>query len=276
MNCVRCNMPLEANARFCRNCGLPVAVAQPQRVFLPSPQEQATEETMRIDPLAQRIRSQAAQPYVPQNYQQPPPSPVDYYQARATSRDANSRSAVVNAPRRRNPLGCVLGCLGTLILLALLLGATWFFALRPYIQDAAMTQMDDVMTSAVNQIPPIVVPVTPGTTVPVSESAVNALLTNASPDTNVVQGTNIQITPSQILLDFKVYGQDCTITAVPQAKNGTLVATDVKTSGIISLILAPKSITTLLNKHLQDAQTRIGHNIAGVRLLDQEIDITFE
>ena len=275
MNCVRCNVPLEANARFCRNCGLPVAAAQPQRVFLSPSQEQATEETVRMDPLAQRIREQAAQPYVAQNYQQQTPSPLDYYQPRQTSRDAKARSAVVNAPSRRSPLGCVLGCLGTFIVLALLLGATWFFALRPYIQDAAVTQMDDAMTSAVNQIPPIIVPVPPGTTIPVSESAVNTLLTTASPDSNVVQGTNIQIAPGQILLDFKVYGQACTITAVPQAKNGTLVATNVTTSGIISLIMSPNTITTLLNKHLQDAQTRIGHTISGVRLLNHEVDITF-
>ncbi len=275
MNCVRCNMPLEVNARFCRNCGLPVAVVQPQRDFWSPPQGQTTEETVRMDP--QQIRSQAAQPYVPQSYQQQtqPPSPLDYYQPRETNRDAKSRSAVVNAPSRRNRLGCVLGCLGTLIVLALLLGATWVFALRPYIQDAVITQMDGSMTSAVNQIPPIIIPVPPGTTVPVSESTINALLANASPDSNVVQGTNIQITPSQILLDFKVYGQDCAITAVPQAKNGTLVATNVTTSGILSLIMSPSTITTLLNKHLQDAQTRIGHNISAVRLLDHEINVTF-
>src|SRR5947207_12852066 len=31
MNCTRCNMPLEAEVRFCRNCGLPVStvVSQP-------------------------------------------------------------------------------------------------------------------------------------------------------------------------------------------------------------------------------------------------------
>src|SRR5437762_11398387 len=27
MNCTTCNMPLEPNARFCRNCGTPVSIA---------------------------------------------------------------------------------------------------------------------------------------------------------------------------------------------------------------------------------------------------------
>ncbi len=286
MNCVRCNVPLEENARFCRNCGLPVAASQTQQVLLAPTQEQATEETIRIAPLIEQLQSQNTQQYVPQSYQQqtqrqqqipvPSQSPLDYYQPRATGRAGSSRAAVVNASRRRSPVGCILGCLGTLIVFVLLLAATWIFALRPYIHDAAVTQMDTAMASAVNQIPPVAVPISPGKMIQIPESTVNALLTSNSTGTDAIQDTNIQITPNQMLLDLKAYGQDCTITAIPQEKNGALVATNVTVSGIVSLVISPKDITNLLDKHLQEAQARIGHNISSVHLLDHEIDVTFQ
>ena len=286
MNCVRCGVQLEANARFCRNCGLPVAASQSQHVLISPPEEQVTENTIPISSLAEQLNASSA--YQQQPYQQqqpmrlstpgfpqsatPTPSPIDFYQPREANRGA--RSAVVNAPRPRNRAGCVLGCLSALLILALLLGATWIFALRPYIHDMAVTQMDTAMTNAVNQIPAVGVPVPPGTTLPVSENVINALLSNNTANSDAVQGTNIQITSNQILLDFKLYGQDCTITSIPQMQGGKLVATNVAVSGIVGLVLSPKDITTLLNSHIEDAQARINHRITNIHLVDQEMDVT--
>ena len=290
MNCVRCGVQLEANARFCRNCGLPAATSQSQHVLVSPPEEQVTENTIPISSLTEQLKATSSyqQPPQQQPYQQqqpmrlstpgfpqsatPAPSPIDFYQPREANRGA--RSAVVNAPRPRNRAGCVLGCLSALLILALLLGATWIFALRPYIHDMAVTQMDTAMTNAVNQIPAVGVPIPPGTTLPVSENVINALLSNNIADSNAVQGTNIQITSNQILLDFKLYGQDCTITSIPQMQDGKLVATNVAVTGIVSLVLTPKDITTLLNSHIEDVQARINHRITDIHLMDQEVDVT--
>ena len=290
MNCVQCGVRLEANARFCRNCGLPVAASQSQHVLISPSEEQVTENTIPISSLAEQLNASSAyqQPPQQQPYQQQQPmrlstpgfqqsaqpaqSPRDFYQSSEANRGA--RSAVVNAPRPRNRAGCVLGCLGALLVLVLLLAATWIFALRPYIHDVAVTQMDSAMTNAVNQIPVIGLPIPPGTTLPVSEGVINALLSNNTADSGAVQGTNIQITSNQVLLDFKLYGQDCTITSVPQMQGGKLVATNVAVTGIASLVLSPKDITTLLNSHIEDAQTRINHRITNIHLVDQEIDVT--
>jgi len=290
MNCVRCGVQLEANARFCRNCGLPVAVSQSQHVLVSPPEEQVTENTIPISSLAEQLKTQS--PYQQSPQQQPPQqqpqirlpapafqqstppaqSPLDFYQPHEANR--GTRSAVVNAPRRRNRAGCVLGCLGVLLVLILLLGATWIFALRPYVHDMAVTQMDNAMTNAVNQIPPIGLPIPPGTTLPVSEGVINTALTANVSASDPVQNPIVQITSNQVLLDFKLYGQDCTITTVPQMQDGKLVATNVTVSGIISLFLSPKDITTLLNSHVEDAQARINHRITQVHLADQEIDVT--
>lgn len=296
MNCVQCGVPLEANARFCRNCGLPVATPQSQHVLVSPPEEQGTDNTIRISSLSEQLRAQS--PYqqpgqqqlnTPSPYQQQQPvrlsspgfqqaappaqPPLNGYQPRETTR--GGRSAVVNAPRRRNRAGCVLGCLGTLLILVLLLGVAWVFALRPFVHDMAVSQMDNAMTNAVNQIPAIGLPIPPGTTLPLSDGTVNTILaTNGANSSDPVQNPTMQIASNQILLDFKLYGQDCTITTVPQMQNGKLVATNVVVSGIISLVLSPQDITSLLNSHIEDAQTRINHRVTNVRLLDHEVDVT--
>ncbi|GAC1643820.1 MAG: hypothetical protein NVS4B12_08430 [Ktedonobacteraceae bacterium] len=306
MNCVRCNVPLEANARFCRNCGLPVAVSQAQEVR-PSLPEQATENILPvvIPQDQQKLHLLSTPPYLQQqNYQQqqvlsqtpstpqsvqsslpalPSPvahaqgqSPVDYYQPRNGHRGTKMPPAAVNVPQPRSRIGCVLGCLSALVVLVLVVIAAWIFALRPYIHDTATTQMDNAMTSAVNQIPAAGVFVPPGTTLPIQEGVVNSLLGNSIASSDAVQNTNMQIATSGILLNFKLYGQDCTISAVPQVQNGKLIAKNVTVSGVISFVMSSKDVTALLNKHLEDAQARINHNITDVRLLDHEIDLMLE
>ncbi len=300
MNCVRCGVQLEANARFCRNCGLPVAAPQSQHVLVSPPEEQTTDNTVSISSLAEQLNAQSPyqqQPNTPSPYQQsnqqqpyqqqqpmrlstpgfqqaatPAQPPPDFYQTREGNRGA--RAAVVNAPRRRNRTGCVLGCLGALLILVLLLGATWIFAVRPFVHDTAVTQIDNAMTNAINQIPAIGLPIPAGTTLPISDSTINTVLANNATNADIVQGATMQITASQILLDFKIYGQDCTITTIPQIQNGKLVATHVAITGIASLVLSANDVTSLLNAHIEDAQTRINHRVTNVRLLDHEIDVT--
>ena len=304
MNCVRCGVRLEANARFCQHCGLPAAASQPQNGSISPSGGQGTDETVHISPLAHQLHTegqgtdetvpisplahqlQRPTTYPQQYYSQQPQAspqagyrqsefaqflpaaqPQNFYQDRGMERGST--------PRRRNRLGCVLGCLGTLLVVILLLGVTWVFALRPYIHNLAMTQMDEAMTNAVNQIPPIGVPIPPGTTVPIAQSTLNNVLAQNPADTDIVQDTNIQITASQVVLDFEVYGQDCTITSIPQMQSGNLVATNVTISGIASLVLSPQDVTDMLDSHLKDIQTHIDHRVTNVHLVDQEIDVTF-
>ena len=207
----------------------------------------------------------------PSQFSPPAQFPQDFYGSHETARKAQLATAT---PQRRNRLGCTLGFLGTLLVVALLLGAAWVYVLHPYVHNLAVTQMDSAMTDAVNQIPAIGVPVPPGTTIPIAESTLNTILANDPNNPSFVHNTNIQITASLVLIDFQVYGQECMITAVPQVQNGKLVATHVGVSGIARFLLSPDDITTLLNSHLEDAQTRINHRVTNIRLLDQEIDIT--
>jgi len=165
--------------------------------------------------------------------------------------------------------------LTTLIILGLIVGGLWFLVLRPYAHDTAIRQMDNAMAAAVNQIPATqTAQIPPGTTLPVQQIVLNNLLVLNIAPSDPVQNTNMQITSTGVRLDFKLYGQPCTITAVPQAQNGKLVATHVTVAGIVGLVVSPDDITTLLNRHLADAQARLNHPITAVRLMNQEMDLT--
>ena len=177
--------------------------------------------------------------------------------------------------RRRSRGGCLTGCLSTLILLAIILGGLWFFVLRPYAHDTAIKQMDNAMNAAVNQIPSSqAAALPPGTTLPVQQIVLNNLLVLNIAPSDPVQNTNMQISPSGVRLDFKLYGQPCTITGLPQAQNGKLVATHVTVSGVVGLVVSADDIAALLNRHLADAQTRLNHTVTAVQLKDQEMDLT--
>lgn len=263
MNCTRCGMPLEANARFCRNCGLPAtpnnAAANP------------TQFSQQMEP----GKSPAAQPTIfpqPQvpSYQSTPPV---YQRAQPMAsapgtmpQDVRPRTlSATGKPRRR---GCITGCLITVLALVVVLGAGWVFVLRPFVQ----AQIDQVLTDAVNHIPPPVA-LLPAGTVPLNENALDNLMVLNSSPSDPVQNPQVHIMPSGVRLDFQVFGFPCAVTGVPQVVNGQVVVTNVTVEGIITLFMSPDDVTNLANKHLADAQTRFAHPIEQVLLKDHELDL---
>lgn len=291
MNCVRCNAPLDEGARFCRNCGLLVAASEPQTAIrLPPPPLERSDATLPVSPPSQQSwftqqPYQQEPPYTPvptqstvpvsspQPYSQaqaPAPPPLDY--ANRPARGVKIPPAAVNSAPRRRRGGCILGCLSALIILLVVFGLAWVFALRPYLHNMANTQIDRAMSAAVSQIPNEASRLRAGP-LPVKENTLNNLLVLNIAPSDPVQNTNMLITPGGVRLDFQLYGQPCTITGVPQARSGKLVASKVTVSGIIGLIMSPDEITSLLNRHLADAQARINRPISGVHLMSHEMDL---
>lgn len=274
MNCVRCNTPLEANARFCRNCGLPASVtleqAQQRASQIPVQQNDAatTQASWMPSPQSppQQQQSQQWQPAQQASYA--PTQAYNQSNSPGTFQPAPTQPA---KPKRRSRVGgCLLAAFGLLAVLIIGLGAAWAFVVRPYLHNLAVQQIDNTMTQAVNQIPPQVSQLPPGP-LPIQQDALNNLITLNTAPSDPVQHTNMQIMPDKVQFTFQIYGQPCTITGVPQAQGGKLVLTNVTVSGVIGLILSPDDITTLFNKHLADAQARINHQIVSVQLMDQQM-----
>lgn len=187
--------------------------------------------------------------------------------------------AVVNTSARtrgarRSRVGCVLGCLTTLVLLLVVVGAAWLFVLQPYLHNIAETELDQAMTTAVNQIPTQAAELPTGSVIPVREAAItNLIVLNLAPS-NPVKNPQVSITTQNITLDFQIYGNACAIVATPQVSQGQLEVTNVQVQGIIGFIMSPDQMTALLNKHLQDAQQRIQHKITKVQMQNRVMRLT--
>ncbi len=294
MNCTRCGMPLEKNARFCRNCGQPApAIApgniapNPAQLNQPLTLQEHVSESAPTNPV-ESSQEPPAQPTVYPQLQTPPyqsTQPVMQPTRPATPHVGTMPSygqnippkalaAAVKTPRRRR--GRVIGCLLTLLLLVLVIGAGWVFALRPFLHSLAQAQIDQALTAAVNQLPPAATQLPPGM-VHVQENAINNLIVLNSSPSDPVQHTQVSITPNLVRLDFQVYGLPCTVTGVPQVAgsppNGRLVVSNITVEGIIALIMSPDEVTSLVDKHLADAQARFEHPIFQVSLGDHELNL---
>ncbi|GCE27230.1 hypothetical protein KDA_27140 [Dictyobacter alpinus] len=212
--------------------------------------------------------------------------PLLYYKLNTTTKGSQMLPAVINpAPsreegprRKRSRGGCVLGCLTVLILLLVVLGATWIFAVRPYAHNIAQTELDKAMTSAVDQMPNgngLTQLLPPNSTLPINENTINNLITLNLAPSNPVQNPKTSIDPQRIRLDFQIYGYPSAISMVPALdKNGRLVANNVNVDGVLGLIMSPDELKPLLDKHFSDAQNKLGRSIKAVNLKDNELDIT--
>ena len=287
MNCIRCNTPLEPNARFCPNCGTPVSQTQAtSRDSNPSfSNEPPTNYPINLDapssppPTQQQWNTpslqETRQDSRPQAYSTSPAPTVNQQQdGRSAGTFSNAGDAYATPlprRRRRRGRGCLTGLI-TLIVLLILIGGGWFLLARPYLNNLATTKLDNALTDAVNHIP-VEVAAAPAGAVPVPEKLLNNLLVLSSSPNDLVKNMQVHITASQMRLEFSVFGFSCAVTGVPQVNAGHLVITNVNIEGIAALILAPDEITTLVNRHLADAQQRINHSIVSVSLKDQELDL---
>ncbi|HLX39289.1 MAG TPA: zinc-ribbon domain-containing protein, partial [Ktedonobacteraceae bacterium] len=234
MNCQNCHMPLDNNARFCRNCGAPVSMpVEPQPpASYPAHQLENAQPTMPWQPpqSPQNVPPQYAAPTqamqsyeseVPQQpgtFQQPVlEQPITLQQQGSPlqpgtiSRDVagNPSNSGKVAPKRRRGRGCFLGCLVTLLVLVLLITGGWFLLARPYLHNLATTQINDELTTEINQIPSQVTLV-PAGIFPVQENTLNNLIVLETAPSDPVQHMQVSITPANMTINFSVYGYGCT------------------------------------------------------------------
>jgi hypothetical protein len=179
--------------------------------------------------------------------------------------------------QKRNRAGCVLGCLTTIVILLLVVGAGWIFLLRPYLHNIAETQINNALSAGVNQIPTNLptLPAGLGTLpIPIQDTTINNLFVlNLAPN-SPLKNPATQITPNGISVSFQLYGFTNSLSLTPTLQNGRLVATNVAISGPFSWIMSPDELTPLLNQHLTDAQNRIKYSIQSIQLKDHEMDLT--
>ncbi|HEU0000961.1 MAG TPA: zinc ribbon domain-containing protein [Ktedonobacteraceae bacterium] len=294
MNCLQCSAPLEDQARFCRNCGNPVAIGSPT---MPSANDSPTVPTPASTPVPQPQYAQQAQwqspptlPASPQWNQMPPVQPASSQPqyapqsqwmppAQPVAPQPGSMQSVGTLPRSRKRKW-LLRLLIILIVLIVLLTGGWFLAGRPLLHSVAQNQFDQLLAGQINTILPLPTAIT---SLAVTENQMNNLITLNHAPSDPVQNVVAHIAPALIAsdgsytggveLDFQLFGFGCSIRGIPAVSNGQIVMTHVQVSGILSLVMSSDEMTTLLNSHLHDAFARMHRQATGLTLKNQEIDI---
>lgn len=285
MNCIDCHSSLEANARFCRSCGRPVTPddflqseqpavvdeSSPTALIGPAQVPQAPQQQLWLRAASPPVPSEAPPQSVSPSYQPTQPVVAGTMPSIVQGPHARTLSTGNTRPRRRGRRFL----LSLLVLIALLL-ALWFLGLRPLLHTFAQNQVDQLLSSAVNQLPANA-SLAPAGIMVVRDNEINNLITLNSAPSDPLQHTQVHITPNGVRIDFQVYGFPCTVTGLPQIINGPLhgqlVVTNVKVEGIVALIMSPDEVTSLVNRHLADAQARLKHPVLGLSLKDQELDL---
>lgn len=298
MQCSRCNTTLVAGASFCGVCGSPVG--RPGEAPLPGPNPIHNEVTM-VAPLppemymaqSPQMGYQAPAPTVPsapfappppvpqqppgawspapqQLPQQPPgawapaPQPVGAYVP-------GNAGASVAPPKRRKRKWPLRVALVLVVLLAVLAGS-WFFGVRPYLNNLAKTQITQAIGDAQTQIF-LLQPLLPTgpSIILLNEQQVNAYLsTHASDQLQNLQAT---ITPTGLHLAFTVQGLSCAIDTMPIAVNGTIQVTNVQTQGVLGLVLSGDELMNILNTSLPNLVQQMNRKIDKVTLRDHVMEI---
>lgn len=293
MNCLQCNAPLEDQARFCRNCGNPVAVSSPtlpstsdNSPTMPTPAGTPLPQAQRQSPLTlpaspQWNHAASTQPGAPQPQApwmpQAQPMPPQYAPPLASQPGTMQSKGTLARRKRRWPLYLLI----TLLILIVLLTGGWFFVGRPILHSVAQNQFDQLVASQINTLLPLPPAVT--SSLVVTENGLNNLITLNHAPSDPVQNAVAHIAPPVVAsdgsytggveLDFQLFGFACSIRGIPIASNGGIVMTHVQVSGILSLVMSPDEMTTLLNGHLSDAFARLRRQVANVTLKNQELDI---
>ena len=278
MNCTRCNTPLIPEARFCRNCGMPVSTVIPQPATDNNEQsnQQGIGDSPTVLPPPWQVQQSASiQPQnTPQAYQ--PTVAVSSNPGSMPSAGAQFASPPLPTRRRKNRLMQVLLILlAALLILLLILVGGWFVILRPYLHGVAQNEVDGVFSSATNLINPLTVAViaTSHRPVIITETDANDFIAMNSAQSDPIQQVHMSITPAGLRLQFQTYGFTSTITGVPRVVNGQIVVTNVSVQGIASLIMSSDELTNELNGDLQQVSARLHRPIAGVALKKQEMDV---
>lgn len=278
MNCTRCNTPIESEARFCRNCGLPLSdvVSQPASSNAGQVNQQSIGDSPTVLPPPWQVQQSAPiqASYAPQAYQ--PTTAVSSNEGRMPGTGARPASAAFSPPRRKNRLvQGLLITLAVLLVLALLLIGGWFLLLRPYAHGVAQNEVDGIFLNATNLINPLALTIVTSSHQPViiTENDANNFIAANSSQSNPIQQAHLSITPAGLQLQFQTFGLTSTITGVPKVVNGQIVMTNVKVQGPASLIMSPDELTNEVNADLQQVSASLNHPITSLVLKNQEVEI---
>lgn len=193
-----------------------------------------------------------------------------------STRTADAQPAAAPVPvdpvsaRRRGPGGCVLGCLGLLLILAVA-SALFFFAILPVARETARDRLRDSVATQVTRID--VLPVLPSGELVVTEADVNRRLRENIGNFRQVSDPSFNIDPDGVTLTVDVLGIRSTYRGGVAVENGRLVVTDPEVEGAAGQVLPADDVADFVEDLLNDLQQRSNVEFTDVDLAEGEMII---
>ena len=125
---------------------------------------------------------------------------------------------------------------------------------------------------AVDEIPGTVM-LLPAGPIEVGNSFITNLIASKLSSQDPVKNPRATITQNGVQIQLEVLGQTCSIQGKPQLVNGQLKASNVQIGGLLGLLISPDEATSMLNKHLADAQAKLKHPIQSIQLQNGKMTI---
>ena len=201
------------------------------------------------------------------------PSPEEREQLWSTRTVGPAPAPVAATPapaRRRGPGGCILGCLGLLLILAVA-AALIFFAILPVARDAARDQLRENVATQVSRIGTL--PVLPTGEIIVTERDVDRQIQENIGDFRQVSNPDFSIDPDGVALSVDLLGTESTYRGGVAVEDGQLAVTNPEVDGPAGQVLPADDVANVVEDLLNDLQDRSDVVFTGVELRNGEMVI---
>ena len=158
-------------------------------------------------------------------------------------------------PKPGGPPGCVLGCLGLLIVLVIAGVFAWSVG-RPYLRDRVGDRISSGISTQVAAIPQVTV--TSSGRLTVTDAEINREIQDYSGSIDPISDPVATIDRTGIHIKFDVYGASSEFSGLPIVQAGRIVIRDPKITGVAGQVVDADAIAAMVEEQLAGLMRRSG------------------
>jgi predicted RNA-binding Zn-ribbon protein involved in translation (DUF1610 family) len=284
--CTNCGAKVPLGVSHCPTCGQPLVKREEiARLWGQDPIAEPLDESNIIDLYPESdVSLQATTPFT----QTRPFTPDDRRSEKSRTGGGDSRSSsggtlskrmpaetpTAPSPKTsRGPHGCLLGCLG-LLLIGAVAGLLAWGAVRPFVSDQVEEEISIGLSNELRDVERI--PVSSSGRISLSEAEINQDLTRNAELYQPVEHVSVTIDPDEIAIRFELYGVSSTYHSGLTVEDGRLVVVDPSLSGPAGRIIDADAIGAVFEREVAELLRRSDLRPTNVRLRDGSIVVVTE
>jgi hypothetical protein len=173
-------------------------------------------------------------------------------------------------PKPGGPPGCVLGCLGLLIVLAVAVVFVYSVG-RPYLRDRVGDRISEGIATQVGAIPQVTV--TSAGRITLTNADINNAIHDYTGSIDPISDPVATIDRTGIHIKFKVYGTSSEFSGLPVVAAGRIVLLKPKISGVAGRVVDTDAIVSMVEDQLAALMSRSGLTPTSIVLGDGSLSV---